>query len=89
MVFGGPGDVELTTEVATRLAKVQPPENVINLAGMTSLRQLYGCIRLCSVLMIMETAALHLGIAAGVPTIGLVVAGISADSFHGVIRIKT
>ncbi len=75
VVLGGPGDVELTTEVAARLARFQPPENVINIAGMTSLRQLYGCLQLCSALVSMDTAALHLGITSGIPTIGLVGGG--------------
>ena len=44
---------------------------VINLVGLTTLRELYKTISACNLVVSMDTSGLHLAITAGIPTIGI------------------
>jgi ADP-heptose:LPS heptosyltransferase len=71
IIFGGPQDVEIANKVRDELCAVHPDASVLNLAGKTTLRQLYVAISVCSILISMDSSALHMGIASGTPTIGI------------------
>jgi ADP-heptose:LPS heptosyltransferase len=71
VLFGGPNDANLASEIERLLEKAQPGLKIVNLAGKTTLQELYKCISECSVLISMESAGLHMGITAGVPTVGI------------------
>ena len=75
LIFGGPTDVALASRIESNLAKINPNKTVLNLAGKTTLRELFCCISRCNILISMETSGLHMGIAAGIPTIGIVGGG--------------
>jgi len=71
VILGGPQDVELADKLKEELRVACPTAKVLNIAGKTTLRQLYATISDCSLLISMESAGLHLGIASGTPTIGI------------------
>ncbi len=75
VLFGGGGEREFVGRVEDVIAGVRPELVLLNLAGKTSLRQLMAAISGCSLLVSMETSALHMGIAARTPTIGIVGGG--------------
>jgi len=75
VIFGGPDDVSLAGDVEAAVGKFIQSDRIINLAGRTTLRQLVGCISRCTLLISMETVALHMGIALGIPTVGIVGGG--------------
>ena len=71
IVLGGPQDIELADKLTEELCVACPTAKVLNIAGKTNLRQLYSVISACSILISMESSALHMGIAAGTPTVGI------------------
>ncbi len=72
LIFGGAEEIDLADETAATIQKSSANNHVcLNLAGKTTLRQLYCCISRCDLLIGMESAPLHMGIAAGIPTIGI------------------
>lgn len=75
VIFGGQDDVVLAAEISTLLRKAQPNIQVVDLSGKTSLQELYKCISDCSILISMDSSGLHMGISAGVPTVGIVGGG--------------
>jgi ADP-heptose:LPS heptosyltransferase len=70
VIFGSSQDMETTSGLAVSLKTACPTATVVNLAG-TTLRQLMACISLCDILLSVDSAGLHLGIAAGIPTVGI------------------
>lgn len=74
-ILGGGRDTALASEIEVLLKKTQPKINVFNLAGKTTLQELFKCISHCSVLIGTESAGLHMGIIAGIPTVGIVGGG--------------
>ncbi len=75
VIFGGPHDITIANKVEESLRSAKDDVQILNIAGKTTLRQLYAAISACSVLISMDTSALHMGITAGIPTIGIVGGG--------------
>ncbi len=71
VVFGSPRDLKTTSALAASLKAACPAVPMVSLAGKTTLRQLAACIGVCDILLSVDSAGLHLGIAAGVPTVGI------------------
>lgn len=71
-IFGGLEDVNTAYQVVSFLKKGRPAIEVINLVGKTTLRELYKTISACDLVISMDTSGLHLAVAAGIPTIGIV-----------------
>ncbi|MEI9864979.1 MAG: lipopolysaccharide heptosyltransferase II [Limisphaerales bacterium] len=67
IVFGGKGDVGLTSEIATVINGPQFP--IYNLAGKTSLRELMALLKLCCVLLTNDTGPMHAAAALGTPVV--------------------
>ena len=71
LIFGGRGDVELASQLATSISvsRTQPNRSgrVVNLAGATGLRELCALLKSCSVLLTNDTGPMHLAAALGVP----------------------
>ncbi|QWV95073.1 glycosyltransferase family 9 protein [Geomonas oryzisoli] len=74
-IFGSPGDHGLAVEVETAIKARCPSATVVNLAGQTTLRELAACIGHCNLFIGSETSGLHMAIAAGVPSVGIVGGG--------------
>jgi len=75
IIFGSSKDVKLASKIEPLLNKTHIGDKVVNLAGRTTLRGLYRCVSECSLLISTESAGLHMGITAGIPTIGIVGGG--------------
>ena len=70
VIFGGPADNGLATEIAAALATM-PAVSVTNLAGHTSLRELCAALRACRVVLTNDTGPMHLAAAVGARLVGL------------------
>lgn len=75
VIFGGSADKDLTAQVAYLIKKGSGGAEVINFAGVTSLRELVVSISSCDLFIGMDTSGLHIAIATNVPTIGIVGGG--------------
>jgi len=75
VIFGSTADGELAEQVSVAIREGRADVEIVNLAGKTSLRALVKCIGCCDLFIGMETSGLHLAIAAGVPTVGIVGGG--------------
>jgi len=64
--FAPPSDASLCDEIASRAGT-----NIINLAGMTSVRDLMGLLKLCRVLLTNDSGPMHLAAALGTPIVAL------------------
>lgn len=71
VIFGALRDQAMTAAVVTQLKAARPTVPVADLTGKTTLRQLAACISACDILVSVDSAGLHLGIAAEVPTVGV------------------
>lgn len=71
VLFGSQRDLKLSSHVERALIAGRPGARIINLAARTTLRELYVAISTCSVLLSMDSAGLHMGIAAGIPTVAV------------------
>ena len=77
VIFGGPADNALATEIAAALAAApvvsshQSQVSVTNLAGHTSLRELCAALRACRVVLTNDTGPMHLAAAVGARLVGL------------------
>jgi len=69
VLFGGPSDRCLAVVLGKRLGE----QNVraLNLAGKTTLRELAACLEKCRAVVSNDSAGLHLAVACGVPTVGI------------------
>ena len=72
VIFGGASDGDLSREVASSFRKVVPAGKVTDMTGQTSLQELIKCIRSCDLCIGMDSSALHMAVAADVPSIGIV-----------------
>ena len=76
LIFGGQGDFELADKIACGISSTLPQndprlpaENVLNLAGKTTLRELCALLKLCRVLLTNDTGPMHVAAAAGTPLV--------------------
>ena len=67
ILIGGPGEVNAANEVATRIRG----QNLINLAGRTTLRELLGLLSLCALVVTNDTGPAHIAAALGRPVLTL------------------
>ena len=70
VVFGAQSDRDVTSPIIAGLNALAHV-TCIDLTGRTSLRELVACIQRCAALVSMETSALHMAVASGIPTVGL------------------
>jgi len=66
ILFGGPNDIALANQIANSIGNAQP---FLNLAGMTSLRELMALLKICRVLLTNDTGPMHLAAALGTPVV--------------------
>lgn len=71
VIFGAAADRNMASALASSLHEARPSVAVINMVGQTTLRQLAVGIGACDILFSVDSAGLHLGIVAGVPTVGI------------------
>lgn len=72
VIFGGSEDVGISRDVESFLKIGCRDIAVINLAGRTTLRELYKTISACDLVISMDSSGLHLATTAGIPTVGIV-----------------
>lgn len=75
VLFGSPEEVELGKDVTASITRRCPDATILNLTGKTTLRQLVKTISACDLFIGMETSGLHIAIATGIPSIGIVGGG--------------
>jgi heptosyltransferase-2 len=78
-LLGGPEDRELCARI--RAAAAGPGVAATDLAGRTSLRASYEIIRRAACLVTNDSLPMHLGVAAGVPVIGIYCSTVPAFGF--------
>ncbi len=99
VIFGGPADNALASEVAAALAEQavsgqQSAVSVTNLAAQTSLRELCAALRACRVVLTNDTGPMHLAAAVGTRVVALFGStspeltgpGLPGDSRHILLR---
>jgi len=75
LLFGGPADIPLANEItaeldfALRQGNAPPSSGVLNLAGLTSLRELCALLKCCRALLTNDTGPMHVAAAVGTPVI--------------------
>jgi ADP-heptose:LPS heptosyltransferase len=69
ILFGGPGDVALTTRIAGEIARPDSGCLPLDLAGKTSLRELMSLLKSCRVLLTNDTGPMHVAAALGTPVV--------------------
>lgn len=74
-ILGGPEDKNLSKRVELSIMEHCKNVTILNLAGKMTLRDLAKTIMSCNLVISMDTACLHMAIAANVPTIGIVGGG--------------
>ena len=74
-IFGSPFEKHLCKEVSTALENCNNIKTIVDLSGQTSIRQLIEGIRRCDILVSLDTAALHIGVALRKPTVGIIGGG--------------
>jgi len=74
-ILGGIADAEKADRLVGLLRNAGPRRSVVTLAGKTTLRQMVELIRRCQLLIGVETAALHIATALGVPAVGILGGG--------------
>jgi ADP-heptose:LPS heptosyltransferase len=75
VVLGSDKDVITSHEVTKGLQRCGNVVKTTNLAGQTNIRQLIECLRLCDVVLSVDSAPLHLATALGKSTIGIMGGG--------------
>lgn len=75
VIFGSNTDKIISDRVVFSLRENCEDVKILNLTGQTTLRELAKTIASCDLFISMDTAALHIAIAANVPTIGIVGGG--------------
>jgi heptosyltransferase-2 len=68
ILFGGKNDMELAGQIASAIGGGQ---EVINVAGKTSLRELMALLKQCRVFLTNDTGPMHVAAALGVPTVAI------------------
>jgi ADP-heptose:LPS heptosyltransferase len=74
-IFGSKAEKGLADRVVSAIRGASTGVSIINLTGVTTLRELVKTITSCDIFISMETAGLHIALAEGVPTIGIVGGG--------------
>ncbi len=67
LIFGGKGDVDPASLLASRLTQVRAPH--VNVAGRTNLRELCALLRCCRALLTNDTGPMHVAAALDVPVV--------------------
>lgn len=75
VIFGSSSDKDLADQVVLAIKERCKDAEILNLTGLTTLRELAKTIMHCDLFIGMETSGLHVAIATGVPTIGIVGGG--------------
>lgn len=75
VLFGGASEQTQCAEVAQALGNCENVVSLVNLAGRSTIRQLIEGLRRCDAVLAQETAALHMAVALGRPTVGIVGGG--------------
>jgi ADP-heptose:LPS heptosyltransferase len=75
VLLGSPTDLSECEAVARAIENTGRGKCAVNLAGKTSVREMVECIKRCDILLSQETAAVHIGTALRVPTVGIVGGG--------------
>jgi heptosyltransferase-2 len=66
LIFGGPNDVEIADAVEKQMRKhFGDPNDVVNVAGKTTLSELCGLVKFCRLLLTNDTGPMHLAAALG------------------------
>ena len=103
LILGGKSDVPLASEIAAGIsqsagvhqARVQRPDNVVmNLAGVTNLRELCVLLKICEVLLTNDSGPMHIAAAFGTSVVvpfgstspELTGPGLPGDTRHTVLR---
>jgi heptosyltransferase-2 len=94
LIFGGPSDVQLATQLSESLTRDFPSAPPLNLAGKTSLRELCALLKLCRVLLTNDTGPMHVAAAVGTPVVAvfgstspeLTGPGLPGDSLHHLLK---
>lgn len=72
ILFGGPGDIQAAHVIERTLEDEKlPPGALINVAGQTSLLELFMLLKQCNVLLTNDTGPMHLAEALGVPVVAV------------------
>lgn len=71
VIFGSGAEVPLCQRVEEVLKEGSSAARVVNLAGKTTLRELVKSISKCDLFIGVESAALHMAISLGIPTVGI------------------
>ena len=74
-IFGSKTEELLADDVASCITRSVKKSDIVNLVGRTSLRELVKSIASCDIFIGMDTSGLHVAIASGVPTIGIIGGG--------------
>jgi ADP-heptose:LPS heptosyltransferase len=75
ILFGAPGEEDMCDDVAKALTASKNVKTIINLAGESTIRQMIEGLRRCDAVISQETGALHVGVALGRPTVGILGGG--------------
>jgi ADP-heptose:LPS heptosyltransferase len=75
VLFGSADEEKLCKDVVASITERCSDATIINLSGKTTLRQLVKTISSCDLFIGMETSGLHIAIATGIPSIGIVGGG--------------
>ena len=67
ILFGGKGDATITNQIESAIRNQK--SEIINLAGITSLRELMALLKLCRVLLTNDTGPMHVAAALGTPVV--------------------
>lgn len=72
LLLGGPGDVSTARTIETALVAEQlPPKSVVNVAGQTTLRELFALLVSSKLLLTNDTGPMHIAAALGVPLVAV------------------
>jgi len=69
ILFGGKGDVELTTRITREIQHPASSIQHLNLAGKTTLRELMSLLKICRGLLTNDTGPMHVAAALGTPVV--------------------
>ena len=75
IIMGSSEDVATSDEVERSLRRYANVVTTINLAGKTNIRQLIECLRLCDLVIAVDSAPLHIATALRKPTVGIMGGG--------------
>jgi heptosyltransferase-2 len=72
LLFGGPKDVETANEIEARLRPhFNDPDDVVNVAGKTTLLELCRLIKFCKLFLTNDSGPMHLAAALGTPLVAI------------------